>query len=113
VFGFSRTPSLDAATTADMLAARRATLVDVRQHGEWKKGHIHGSLHIPLAQLAGRLHQLPQGSTIVTVCQSGHRSAVAARTLIRAGHDVHNLRGGINAWARAGLPLSTGGGRRR
>ncbi len=31
---------------------------------------------------------------------------LAARTLTRAGHDVRNLRGGMNAWARAGLPLS-------
>ncbi len=43
---------------------------------------------------------------IVTACRSGHRRALAARTLTRAGHDVLNLHGGMNAWARAGPPLS-------
>jgi len=82
-------------------------VVDVRQHAEWKTGHIHGAIHIPLAQLSSRLRQLPNGKPIVTVCRSGHRSAIAARTLTRAGHDVLNPRDGMNAWVRAGLPLST------
>jgi rhodanese-related sulfurtransferase len=50
---------------------------------------------------------LPHDTAIVTVCRSGHRSALAARTLSRAGHDVLNLKGGLNAWSRAGLPLTT------
>ena len=109
---FTRTASTDATGAADLLATRSAVLVDVRQPAEWKTGHIDGALHIPLSQLASRLDQLPDGKTIVTVCRSGHRSAIAARTLTRAGHDVLNLEGGINAWARAGLPLSRGTSRR-
>jgi rhodanese-related sulfurtransferase len=103
---FTRMRPVDAAGAADLLAARSAVVVDVREHAEWKTGHIQGAIHIPLAHLPGRLAQLPSGKTIVTVCRSGHRSAAAARTLTRAGHDVLNLRGGMNAWARAGLPLS-------
>jgi rhodanese-related sulfurtransferase len=103
---FTRMRPVDAAGAADLLAARSAVVVDVREHAEWKTGHIQGAIHIPLAHLSGRLAQLPSGKTIVTVCRSGHRSAAAARTLTRAGHDVLNLRGGMNAWARAGLPLS-------
>jgi rhodanese-related sulfurtransferase len=103
---FTRTRPIDAGSAADLLAARSVVVLDVREPAEWKTGHIQGALHIPLAQLANRLPQLPSGKTIVTVCRSGHRSAVAARTLTRAGHDVLNLRGGMNAWARAGLPLS-------
>jgi rhodanese-related sulfurtransferase len=103
---FARTRPIDAAGTADLLAARSAFVVDVREHAEWKTGHIQGAVHIPLSQLSNRLTQLPSGKTIVTVCRSGHRSALAARTLTRAGHDVLNLRGGMNAWVRAGLPLT-------
>ena len=104
---FGRTPRIDPAEAADRLAARNVVIVDVRQATEWQTGHIKGAIHIPLAQLSSQLHQLPQGKTIVTVCRSGHRSAGAARTLTRHGHDVLNLHGGINAWARAGLPLTT------
>ena len=102
---FRRTASVDAAGAADLLAARSAVLVDVRQPAEWTAGHIDGALHIPLSQLTRRLDQLPRGKTIIAVCRTGHRSGIAARTLARAGHDVLNLKGGINAWARTGLPL--------
>jgi rhodanese-related sulfurtransferase len=104
---FTRTRPIDAGGAADLLAARSVVVLDVREHAEWKTGHIQGAIHVPLAQLQSRLPQLPSGKTIVTVCRSGHRSALAARTLTRAGHDVLNLRGGMNAWARAGLPLSS------
>jgi adenylyltransferase/sulfurtransferase len=37
----------------------------------------------------------------VLFCRSGVRSAQAAEIMIQAGyHNVKNLRGGINAWAR-------------
>ncbi len=110
---FTRTRAIDAVGAADLLVARGVVVVDVRQPAEWKTGHIRGAIHIPLTQLASRLDQLPSGKTILTVCRSGHRSAVAARTLTRAGHDVLNLRGGMNAWARAGLPLSASNARGR
>lgn len=103
---FTRTPTIDAGGAADLLAARSAVAVDVRQDAEWKTGHIRDATHIPLGQLSSRQHQLPRGKTIITFCRSGHRSALAARTLTRAGHDVRNLRGGMKAWARAGLPLT-------
>ena len=104
---FTRTPRIDARGAAELLAARNALVLDVRQHAEWKTGHIDGAVHIPLAQLSSHLHRLPHDRTIVTVCRSGHRSALAARTLARNGHDVLNLRGGMNAWGRAGLSLRT------
>ena len=110
---FNRTPRIDAARAAQLIAARTAVVVDVRQNTEWKTGHIQGAIHIPLAQLASSLDQLPNGKTLVTVCRSGHRSAIAARTLTRAGREAVSLRGGITAWGRAGLPINTRNGRRR
>lgn len=108
---FNRTRPIDAQRAADLLAARSVVALDVRHDAEWKTGHIQGAIHIPLTQLSDRLHQLPSDKTIVTVCRSGHRSALAARTLARAGHDVLNLSGGMSAWARAGLPLSSSNAR--
>jgi len=103
---FTRTPAINVIDAADLLRAQGAVVVDVRQHAELRTGHIQDAIHIPLTQLPKRLHQLPHGMTIITVCRSGHRSALAARTLTRAGHNVLNLRGGMSAWTRAGLPLS-------
>jgi rhodanese-related sulfurtransferase len=88
-----------------------ATPLDVRQEIEWKHGHIRSALHIPLAHVSHRAHELPSDTTIVTVCRSGHRSALAARTLRRAGYQVANLRGGMRAWAQAGRPLDPPSGK--
>lgn len=102
---FSRTPSTDAAGLSERLGSRDVYVVDLRQPGEWRGGHIRSSVNVPLTQLKGRIEQLPRDRTIVAVCASGHRSAAAARTLRRAGFDVENLRGGMHAWRRAGLPV--------
>jgi len=109
---FTRTAHVDAATVAEQLAHSSVAVIDVRQPAEWRRGHIHGSLNLPLTQLATRLHRLPNDKTIITVCASGHRSALAARTLQRAGYQAENLKGGMRAWSRAGRPVHSARGAR-
>jgi rhodanese-related sulfurtransferase len=103
---FSRTPKTDAASVAERIPGRGVVVIDVRQPHEYRRGHIRGSHNVPLSQLAGRMQRIPRDRPVVTVCASGHRSAAAARMLLRAGYDVENLAGGIRAWSRAGLALS-------
>ena len=110
---FARVPSVDPKEAASLVARREAVVLDVRQTGEWTRGHIQHAIHIPLGQLSDRLDELPTGKTIITACLSGHRSASAARKLARAGHDVLNLRGGLTAWRRDGFPFSADRRRRR
>ncbi len=88
-----------------------AILLDVREHPEWRAGHTAGARHIPLSRLPARIKDLPPQRTLITVCRSGHRSAGAAALLARQGRDVVNLSGGMHAWACAGLPVVTPGGR--
>ena len=102
---FTRTAGTDAATLAEHLADPDVYVLDVRQPAEWRHGHIRGSRNIPLLQLKSRLTTLPRDKTIITVCASGHRSASAARTLQRAGHNVENLKGGMHAWTKAGFAV--------
>ena len=85
---------------------RGNVLVDVREPAEWQSGHAPGARHIPLGQLAARMGELPQDGEIITVCRSGNRSAKAAELLRGAGYrTVHNLKGGMTAWAKDGLPV--------
>ena len=81
-------------------------MLDVRQAAEWRRGHIRGSVNVPLTQLKRKLETLPRDHTIVAVCASGHRSAAAARALRRAGYTVENLKGGMHSWSRSGLPVT-------
>lgn len=39
------------------------------------------------------------------ICRSGHRSQRAVRLLAERGADAVDVRGGMNAWAAAGLPV--------
>lgn len=81
-------------------------LLDVREREEYADAHIPESVLIPLGQLSHKLSSIPKDATIIAVCRSGNRSGVAADMLRRAGYsNVLNLRGGIIAWAGAGLPI--------
>jgi rhodanese-related sulfurtransferase len=107
----ARSTRTDAATLAERLGARSVHVLDVRQPAEWRHGHIRGSQNLPLLHLKRDTAGLPRDTTIVTVCASGHRSAVAARALRRAGYQVENLKGGMRAWTKAGLPVEKPRGR--
>lgn len=99
-----------AAHTATNLGS--AVLLDVRQPHEWQSGHAPQAEHLPLSQLADRLAELPRDRQIITVCRSGHRSALAAQQLTAQGYEAVSLPGGMSAWARAGLPVVTATGDR-
>ena len=64
----------------------------------------------PAARPAGPASDVPDGQTLV-VCKVGGRSAQAAAYLLRQGHDVVNLDGGMLDWEGAGRPMvsETGG----
>lgn len=89
---------------------RGALLLDVREPHEWTSGHAPKARHIPLGQLGARAEELPRNRQVLVVCRSGARSSRAAKLLAADRDDVANVRGGMNAWAREGLPVVAQGG---
>jgi adenylyltransferase/sulfurtransferase len=78
------------------------TIVDVREPHEWEIGNLeeYGARLIPLGSLPDRLDEIPQDEEIVLQCRSGARSGKALGYLREHGYErLHNLRGGILAWA--------------
>ncbi len=74
-------------------------VLDVREPHEYQICNINGYL-IPLGDLPKRVHELDSSREIVAHCRSGARSAKAVDFLRQAGFKkVHNLAGGILAWA--------------
>src|SRR5690349_17493388 len=74
-------------------------ILDVREPHEYQICNIGGHL-IPLGDLPRRVNELDTSKEIVAHCRSGVRSAKAANFLRQAGFKkVHNLAGGILAWA--------------
>lgn len=76
-------------------------LIDVRQPDEYARSHLPGALLLPLADLPGRLDELPLDKDLIFYCRSGRRSQAAATfACARPYYDapVYNLSGGILAW---------------
>ena len=74
-------------------------VLDVREPHEYQICNIGGYL-IPLGDLPKRVNELDSSREIVAHCRSGARSAKAVNFLRQAGfRKVHNLAGGILAWA--------------
>jgi molybdopterin/thiamine biosynthesis adenylyltransferase/rhodanese-related sulfurtransferase len=74
-------------------------ILDVREPHEYQICNLNGYL-IPLGDLPKRVGELDSSREIVAHCKMGGRSAKAVAFLKQAGFTkVHNLTGGITAWA--------------
>lgn len=83
-------------------------LLDVRAATEFHEGHIPHALHQFVGRLLRDLPSIDRSRPIVVQCQGGRRSAIAASVLQREGFDVTDMRGGYQAWVKAGLPIAAG-----
>jgi len=89
---------------------RHALVLDVRPPADFKKGHILNALNVPQPKLGERLSELGKDTArpIVVYCALGGVAAQATHTLKKAGYaEVYPLRGGLNSWLSASLPVTT------
>ena len=83
---------------------KKLILVDVREKKEIKEGGaIPGAIHIPFAQIAKRMYELPKNAEIVFYCGGGGRASRAAEALLSAGYKTVEFCG-ISDWKKEGLP---------
>ena len=76
-------------------------LLDVREPWEVQLCRIEGSLAIPMNDVAERRSSLNPDAETVLICHHGGRSMQVALLLERGGFKkLHNLAGGVDAWAR-------------
>lgn len=88
---------------AKKLIARGATVVDIREKGEFLREHIPGARNEPVSTL-GRL--AVEGDVVVYHCKSGMRTRMnAARLKAATDCEAYVLEGGIDAWKATGLPV--------
>lgn len=73
------------------LIKQGAVILDVRSPGEYKQGHIKGSINAPLNELSKHLSKIKKDIPIITCCASGMRSASAKSILKSNGFEqVYN-----------------------
>jgi glyoxylase-like metal-dependent hydrolase (beta-lactamase superfamily II)/rhodanese-related sulfurtransferase len=87
---------------------RGLVIVDVREQHDFSSGRIPGAVHLPRGQLEMLVDErFPDPSVrILTYCELGRISILAAATLRRLGfHGAIALDGGMKAWRDAGHPV--------
>ncbi|MDW7692212.1 rhodanese-like domain-containing protein [Flammeovirgaceae bacterium SG7u.111] len=98
MFGFLKKmlggPSVDLGE----VISQGAVIIDVRTPGEYKSGHVKGSVNIPLDKVSANIDKIKKyNKPIITCCASGMRSGSAASILRKNGlEEVYN--GG--SWGR-------------
>ncbi|HSN26534.1 MAG TPA: rhodanese-like domain-containing protein [Kofleriaceae bacterium] len=95
---------------ASRLGNSEFVLLDVREKDAFDAGHLPGAKHLPRGQLELRVDkELPDPTArILTYCQLGRISTLAAATLRTMGYTrAVALDGGYDAWVKAGYPTET------
>ncbi len=77
---------INAEETKELLK-NNAKIIDVRSQGEYRSGHIKGSLNIPLESITTgvKKHKISKDTPIILYCASGARSSSAKRFLKKDG----------------------------
>jgi len=106
---------VDCTAALQLINHKNALVLDVRDEGEYKAGHILNSTPIQLGKLKERMGELEKykEQPIVVMCRSGNRSVSACSMLGKGGFSqVYNLTGGVIAWQKAKLPLEKATGKK-
>ncbi len=75
------------ATKLRELTDSGATIIDVRERGEWLQGHVKTAINIPISQFRDRLDEIPMDRPIYLHCKMGQRSYFVTRELNHLGFD--------------------------
>lgn len=84
---------------------RKFHVLDVRDAGQFAKGHVPGAVNIEWRQVFAQRAKLPRDKTILVYCNTSSFAAQVAMPLRRDGFEnVRLLYGGYNGWkARGGM----------
>ena len=83
-------------------------LLDIRTPGEYKAGHIRGSVLLDYyaRDFIDQLKTLDREKTYLVYCRSGNRSAKSLSVFNQLGfRQVYHLKTGIRGWQRETYPL--------
>lgn len=86
-----------------------AAVIDIRSADAFARGHITNAKNIPHDELAVKRDTLSKNKPTVAVCDAGITTNRAVTSLRKAGFEnIYGLKGGMNGWTQAGLPVVTG-----
>lgn len=86
-------------------------VVDLRSNDAFARGHIVNAKNVPYDELDAQQAKLEQfkDKPVIAVCDGGMTSTRAVAALRNSGFEsAYTLKGGMNAWSQAGMPVVTG-----
>lgn len=101
---------LSPADVVRLINDQDAVVLDVRTGADFKKGHLLGAVNIPVNRIAERHKELGKDRSrpVVAYCALGSAAPAATDQLAKLGFEsVYVLKGGINNWQQAGMPVTT------
>ena len=84
--------------------------LDIRDRGDFRKGHIAGAVNISLASLKDRAGEIEKYKTkpVIVVCKMGNTASTAVSELQKLGFEHASvMRGGMSNWQNDNLPIVT------
>jgi rhodanese-related sulfurtransferase len=97
---------LSTGAAIQMVNRQQAVWIDVRPAEQFQAGHIAQARSLPGGDLDKSV-SVPKNKPLIVVSQQGRESSKIAAKLREAGYaDVQVLDGGMDAWAKATLPVT-------
>ena len=98
-------------TAAVALINADGLVLDLRNQEAFSRGHIVNAKNIPLDQLEANKAKIERykNKPVVAVCDAGLSATRAVASLRNDGFvSAYTLKGGMNSWTQAGMPVVTG-----
>ncbi len=99
------------ATEAVKLINNDAIVIDLRSAESYGRGHIVNARNLAAGEVQAKVPAIAKDKSkpVLAVCDSGISSNRTVTELRKLGYEsVYGLKGGMNGWIQAGLPLVTG-----
>ncbi|MDW3095899.1 MAG: rhodanese-like domain-containing protein [Gammaproteobacteria bacterium] len=100
--------NISPAEAVQLINKEDAIMLDVRESNELTQGSIRGAKHLALSVLKQRVEELKAHTEqpIIAYCKAGTRSSAACEILKKNNFtNVMSLKGGIEGWKTANLPV--------
>ena len=92
----------------ERIDAGHAILIDIREPDEYARSHVKGARSQPLSSWEKAHLGIDAQADVIFTCRSGMRTAGACdRLAARVSGEAFVLDGGLDAWAKSGLPVET------
>jgi phage shock protein E len=96
----------------ELVATKKALLVDVREKAEWDAGHLEGAKLVPLSSLKGKLSDkqlrelFPPNKVIYLYCAGGFRCLEVAKMFEAEKLQLRALKPGYQTLLKEGFPIA-------